>query len=241
MTHIATEAAQARAARLAGAMFLLINATGIFSEIFVRGSLLRGNITQVAQNIISSEPLYRLSIVGDLVTFTGVLVLIWALYVLLRPVNRNVALLAVFLRIVETPVGAAATVASLIAVRLLSSAEYLKVFEADELHALSRLARDAFGFGQDVGFIFVGLGSTVFAYLLLRSRYIPRILAAWGMFASLLFAIYNLVIIVFPGVEETLIMYLSFAPMGIYEIGTGLWLLLKGAKIQVGLASAARR
>ena len=60
-------------------MFLFINATGIFSEIFVRGSLLSGDVTQVAQNIISSERLYRLSIVGDLVTFTGVLVLIWAL------------------------------------------------------------------------------------------------------------------------------------------------------------------
>ncbi len=238
-TNTATEAAQARAARLAGAMFLFINATGIFSEIFIRGSLLKGDTTQVAQNIISSEPLYRLSIVGDVVTFTGVLVLIWALYLLLKPVNRNLALLAVFLRIVETPVGVAATVASLIAVRLLSSADYLKVFEADELHALSRLARDAFGFGQDVGFIFVGLGSTLFAYLLLRSRYIPRILAAWGMFASLLFAIYNLVIIVFPGAEETLIMYVSFAPMGIYEIGTGLWLLLKGATIQVDSDSAA--
>ena len=79
MTTTASETAQARAARLAGAMFLFINATGIFSEIFVRGSLLSGDVTQVAQNIISSERLYRLSIVGDLVTFTGVLVLIWAL------------------------------------------------------------------------------------------------------------------------------------------------------------------
>ena len=66
MTNTATEAAQARAARLAGAMFLFINAVGIFSEIFVRGSLLSGDVTQVARNIISSELMYRLSIVGDL-------------------------------------------------------------------------------------------------------------------------------------------------------------------------------
>lgn len=238
MTNTATEAAQARAARLAGAMFLFINATGIFSEVFVRGSLLSGEVTQVAQNIIESERLFRLSIVGDLVTFAGVLVLVWALYVLLRPVNRDLALLAVLLRIVETPVGVAATVNSLIAVRLLSSAEYLEVFEAGQLHALSRLARNAFGFGQDVGFIFVGLGSTVFAYLLLRSRYIPRILAGWGVFASLLFTTYNFWIIVFPGIVETL-MYVSFAPMGIYEITLGFWLLIKGAKIQPTFASAA--
>ena len=237
MTNTATEAAQARAARLAGAMFLFINATGIFSEVIVRGSLLSGDVTQVAQNIIRSERLYRLSIAGDLVMFTGGLVLIWALYVLLRPVNRDLALLAVFLRIVETAVSVAATVASLIAVRLLSGAEYLNVFGAGELHALSRLARNAFGLGFDVGFIFTGLGSAVFAYLLLRSRYVPRVLAAWGVFASLLFATYNLVIIVFPGAVETL-MYVSFAPMGIYEIPLGLWLLIKGAKIQASFASA---
>ena len=238
MTTTTMEVTQARAARLAGAMFLFINATGIFGEVFVRGSLLSGDTTQAAQNIIASERLYRLSIVSDLAMFTGVLVLIWALYVLLRPVNRDLVLLAAFLRVVEIPVGVAATVNSLIAVQLLSSAKYLEVFEAGQLHALSRLARNAFGFGQDVGFIFVGFGSTVFAYLLLRSRYIPRILAGWGVFASLLFTTYNFSIIVFPGVEGTL-MYVSFAPIGIYEIVLGFWLLLRGAKIQARVAGAA--
>lgn len=238
MTNTNAVAAQARAARLAGAMFLFVNAIGIFAEVFVRGSLLSGDVTQVAQNIIDSERLYRFSIVSDLAMLTGGLVLIWALYVLLRPVNRDLALLAVFLRIVETAVTAAATVGSLIAVRLLGGAEYLNVFESGELHALSRLARNAFGFGQDVGFIFLGLGSAVFAYLLLRSRYIPWILAGWGVFASLLLATYNLVIIVFPGAVETL-MYVSLAPMGIYEITLGFWLLIRGAKIPASLASAA--
>ncbi len=238
MTNTNAVAAQARAARLAGAMFLFVNAIGIFAEVFVRGSLLSGDVTQVVQNIIDSERLYRFSIVSDLAMLTGGLVLIWALYVLLRPVNRDLALLAVFLRIVETAVTAAATVGSLIAVRLLGGAEYLNAFESGELHALSRLARNAFGFGQDVGFIFLGLGSAVFAYLLLRSRYIPRILAGWGVFASLLLATYNLVIIVFPGAVETL-MYVSLAPMGIYEITLGFWLLIRGAKIPASLASAA--
>jgi len=237
MTDTATQAAQARAARLAGAMFLFVNATGIFAEVFVRGSLLSGDATQVAQNIIDSERLYRLSIASDLIMLTGGIVLIWALYLLLRPVSRELALLAVFLRIVETAVSVGATVASLIAVRLLGSADYLSVFEAGEVHALSRLARIAFGFGQDVGFIFLGLGSAVFAYLLLRSRYIPRVLAGLGIFASLLLATYNLVIIVVPA--ATTLMYVSLVPMGIYEIATGLWLLTKGVKVQAGSTSAA--
>lgn len=231
VTNTATEVSQIRAARLAGAMFLFINATGFFSEIFVRESLRRRDAAQVAQNIIDSERLYRLGIVGDLVMFTGVLVLIWALYVLLRPVNRDLAVLAALLRIIEVPVGVAATLNSLIAVQLLSSAKYLEVFEAGQLQALSRLARNAFGYGQDIGFIFVGLGSMVFAYLLLKSRYIPRILAWCGLFAGLLFTAYNFWIIVIPGMGATF-MYASFAPIGIYEIVLGFWLLSRGAKIQ---------
>jgi hypothetical protein len=231
MTNTTGEVAQTRAARIAGAMFLFVSATGIFSEIFVRGSLLSGDAAQVAQNIVGSERLYRLGIAVDLITFAGVLVLVWALYLLLRPVNRDLALVAGLFRIIEAPVAAAASIGGLIAVQSLSGAEYLEVFEAGELHALSRLARNVFGFGQDVGFIFLGLGSAVFAYLLFKSRYVPRVLAGWGVFASLFFAVYNLVIVVFPDLVETL-MYVALAPMGLYEIPLGLWLVTKGARIR---------
>lgn len=237
MTNSSTEAAQARAARLAGAMFLFVNAAGIFAEVFVRGSLLNGDAAQVAQNIVDAERLFRLGIVSDLVMYAGGLVLIWALYVLLRPVNRDLALLAAVFRLVETAVSVAAVLGSLIAVQLLVGAEYLSAFEASELYALSRLARTVFGFGQDVGFIFLGLGSAVFAYLLLKARYVPRILAGWGVFASLLLVIYNLAIVVFPEAVDTL-MYVAIAPMGLYEIPIGFWLLLKGADIRPASARA---
>ncbi len=237
MTKTVGEVTQARAAKIAGAMFLFVNATGIFAEVFVRGSLLSDDATETAQNIIDAELLYRLSIASDLIMLTGVIVLIWALYVLLRSVHRELALLAVFLRIVETAVTVGGTVASLVALRLLTSADYPMVFEAGELHGLSRLARSAFGFGQDVGFIFLGLGSACFAYLLFRSRYIPRVLAAWGIFASLLLATYDLVIVVVPA--ATTLMYVCLGPMGIYEIATGLWLLTKGAKVQASSTRAS--
>ena len=238
MSNAATEVTQARAARLAGAMFLFVNAAGIFAEVFVRGTLLRGDATQAAENIIGSERLFRLGILADVAIFPGGIVLIWALYVLLRSVNRDLALLAVLLRVVEMAVNVTAIIGSLIAVRLLSNAEFLTVFEAGELHALSRTARYVFGFGQDIGFVFLGLGSAVFAYLLLRARYIPVVLAGWGVFASLLLAIYNLLIIVFPEAVETF-MYVVLAPMGLYEIPLGFWLLIKGARIDPPPTGAA--
>jgi hypothetical protein len=81
---------------------------------------------------------------------------------------------------------------------------------------------------MNVGFILLGLGSTVFAYLLLKSRYVPKALAAWGIFSSLLLAVGTLAIMVFPGLGAVGLAYMM--PMGIYEVGPGLWLLIKGIR-----------
>ena len=239
MTNANPEAAQARAARLAGAIYLITMATAIFGETFVRGTLfVSGDATQTAQNIIESEQLFRISIATDLITFTGVVVLIWSLYVLLRPVDRNLALLAVLLRLVEVAIHYVAILGSVVALKLLSGADYLQTFDGSQLHSLARLAVSAQGAGVNLGFVLLGLGSTVFAYLLLRSGYVPKALAGLGIFASLLLATAAVSIIVFPAVARPF--YLpAMAPMGIYEITLGFWLLIKGANLQSNSASSA--
>jgi Domain of unknown function (DUF4386) len=238
MTNTIPDAAQAKAARLAGAMYLITMATAIFGQSFVRGSLLvRGDATQTAQNIIGSERLFRVGIAADIVTFTGVGVLIWALYVLLRPVGRNLALLAVLLRLVEVAIHYVATLFSLGALILLSGAGYLTTFDAGQLHSLFRVALSVQGAGLNLGFVLLGLGSAVFAYLLWRSRYVPKALAAWGVFSSLLLMTSAITVIVFPAVGPFVVA--AMVPMFIYEVGLGSWLLLKGARIELGPGGAA--
>lgn len=223
------EPAQRTAAKVVGFLYLFQMATAVFGQSYVRDQLIvRGDATKTAQNIIGAERLFRLSIAGDLIAYAGVLVLVWALYVLVRPVNKNLALLAVLFRVAETAVLCVATVGSLIVLRLLSGADYLKTLEVSQLHSLTMLAISAQGFGMYVGFILLGLGSTVFAYLLLRSRYIPRALAGWGIFSSLVLAIVTLAMMVFPGLAALGLTYMM--PIGIYEVGLGLWLLVKGVQ-----------
>lgn len=83
---------------------------------------------------------------------------------------------------------------------------------------------------MNVGFILLGLGSTVFAYLLLKSRYVPKALASLGIFSSSVLAIVTWAIMVFPSLGDILgLAYM--APMGIYEVGLGLWLLVKGIQV----------
>jgi uncharacterized membrane protein YkgB len=72
--------------------------------------------------------------------------------------------------------------------------------------------------------------------LWLKSRYIPRGLAWLGIFGSLLMAIMSLVTMVFPVVWDRVgIMYMM--PMGLYEIGLGFWLLIKGIKVSTAQQS----
>src|SRR5260370_39342493 len=94
MTHSTIEPAQHTAAKVAGFLYVFQMAIAIFGQSYVRGQLIvRRDATQTAQNIIGAERLFRLSIAGDLVVYTTVIVLIWALYVVVRPVNKNLALL----------------------------------------------------------------------------------------------------------------------------------------------------
>ena len=222
--------AQHTAARVIGILYPIQMATGIFGEVFARGQLIvSGDPTKTAENIMASEQLFRLSIAGDLITYILVMVLTWALYVLLRPVNTHLALLGAFFRLSELAVLCVATVNSLVVLRLLSGAAYLRTFDPNQLHSLVMLAYNTQGQGMMVGFILLGLGSAVFAYLLLRSRYVPKVLAALGIFSSLLLALGTLVIIVFPSLGFIGMSYMM--PMGIYEVGLSFWLLIKGIKV----------
>ena len=230
MTQSEIEPAQHTAAKVAGVLYLVQMAVAIFGESFVRGRLIvAGDAAQTAQNIVAHERLFRLSIAGDLFVYISVIVLIWTLYVVLRPVNRNLAVLAVILRLAENAVLCAGTVTAAVALRLLSRPDYLKTFEVSQLQSLAKLALTTQGLTMNVAFILLGLGSTVFAYLFLKSHYIPRALAAWGIFASLILAILTWLIIVFPGLGTALgLIYM--VPMFIYEVGLGLWLVVKGIR-----------
>ena len=223
------EPAQHTAARIVGIIYPIQMATGIFGEMVARGQLIvRGDPARTAENIIANERLFRLGIAGDLITYILVMVLTWALYVLLRPVNRNLALLGAFFRLSELAVLCIATVNSLVVLRLLSGAAYLKPFQTSELHSLVMLAYTTQGLGMSVGFILLGLGSAIFAYLLLKSRYVPKALALLGIFGALLLAFGSLAIIVFPTLGRAGMSYMM--PMGIYEVVLGFWLLIKGIR-----------
>ncbi|HEV8579599.1 MAG TPA: DUF4386 domain-containing protein [Thermoanaerobaculia bacterium] len=225
----ALEPMQHTAARLAGFLYLLTNATAIFA-FAIRGRLIvRGDVVRTAKNIAASERLFRAGIVAELVTIAAVIMLIVALYVVLKPVSRNVALLAAFWRLAENFILVVVVLSEFAVLRLLGGGDTLQAVDTRELQALAYTFLRVYGDGFRIGFMFLGLGSAAFAYLWLKSRYIPRWLAALGLVASLLMAVVEMSVMVFPDLASVVGMA-YMAPMGLFEIGGGLWLLIKGIR-----------
>ena len=196
---------QRKAARVVGFAFLAAMTVAVFAEFHVRGHLVvANNAVDTARHIMTHERLFRVDTASHLLAVAIDLALIAGLYVVLKPVNRNLALFAVFLRLVETTVDAAMTLSDFDVLRLLSGADYLRVFETDRLQSLARLSLGAHGAGNTVVFLFLGLGSTVFSYLWFKGHYIPRALAALGGFGSLLLAAGSFTFIIYPGLTAIL-------------------------------------
>jgi hypothetical protein len=226
--NIATvDASQRKAAKVAGLAYLLAIPPALFAEFHVSGQLIAaGSATETARNILAHERLFRLGIAANLSVFALDVVLIVALYTLLAPVNRHLALLAAAWRLIETAVLVVAVLSDFEVLRILGDADYLQVFDADRLHALARLSIGAHGAGYSVGLLFFGLGSTTFCWLLLRSGYIPKALAALGLFSSLLIAACMFAFIVFPELARTLSVAYYGGPIFLFELAVGLWLVL---------------
>ena len=233
MTISAIDESQRKAARVVGFCYLFAMALGVFAVSYVRGHLIvPDNAAQTAWNIMAHERLFRLGIASYLVCMLSDAALLTALYVILKRVDQNLALFAACLRLVETVMGVVATLNSFDVLRLLSGADYLQAFRTDQLQALARIPISAFGAGINASFVFLGLGSTVFGYLWFKSNYIPRALAALGVFGSLLLATGSFAFIIFPKLADWA-EPAYFAPLGVFEVTMGFWLLLKGLRPSV--------
>jgi len=229
MTNSAINESQRKAARVVGITFLLAIAIVVVANYGITFRLIiPGNAVDTARNIVAHETLFRINIACNLIYVVNILILLSALYVVLKPMNRNLALVAAFCRLIYALMWALFALNMLGALRLLGDAAYLEVFKADQLQALARLNLTASFDGYYVGLPFWGLASTICSYLLFRSRYIPGALAAFGVISSAWCVFCAFAFIVFPHFGSTVNAYWFDMPMLIFEIVLGFWLLIKG-------------
>jgi hypothetical protein len=231
MTISAIDESQRKAAKVAGSVCLVTMAVVIFANFGIHARLMvAGNAAATAQNIMAHERLFRIGIACGLIYGAGLVVLLTALYVILKPVSPGLALLAAFWRLVYALMWILMTLNLFEALRLLSGGEYLRVFEAERLQALARLYLGGRFDVYYVGLLFYALASTVCSYLWFKSHYIPRALAAWGVIASVFCAACTFLFIIFPNFARVVNLWWFDSPMGIFEMALSVWLLFKGLR-----------
>jgi hypothetical protein len=210
----------------------------MFSQMYVPARIVvAGDTAATARHLVALQGLYRAGIVVDILVFVSDVVLAWAFYELLKPVDAALARLGAFLRIADAAILAGVTLNGVVSLRLLSGADYLQGISPEQLQGLARLFMGMRGTGLYIGFVFLGAGSTLFAYLLYKSRYVPRVLAGWGMFASPLLALGSLATLLSPWFAAHASLP-SMVPMFFYEVPMGLWLVIKGVQMPAATASA---
>jgi hypothetical protein len=236
-TMTAPDAIERRWARVVGFSYLFALLPSVFAEFYVSGRLVSDNAVTTAQNIIAHERLFRLGLASNLLVFAANVLLVTALYVVLERVNRRLALLAVFFRLIETTILIVAVLNDFYVLRLLSGASYLTTVNPDELAALARVSIGAHSSAYGVALLLFGFGSPVFCYLWLRSGYIPKSLAVWGLLASAWIGICSFAFVVFPDLRQVITIGYYGGPIFLFELTIGLWLLFKG--IQQGALTSS--
>jgi len=222
---------QRTAAKVAGFSGLFAVAIVVFANYGLLNPLVvPGDAAETARNIVAHERQLRLTVTCFLIYSAVVVVLLAALYVILKPVNPGLALVGAFFRLVFALLWLLTTFNLLSALRLLGSASYLQVFEADRLQALARLDLAANFDAYYVGLPFFGLAATVCSYLWFKSNYIPRALAAFGVISSAWCVICAFVFLIFPNFNKTVNDYWFDSPMAIFELVLSFWLLFKGIR-----------
>jgi len=218
-------------ARMAGLGYLVIIVSGIYAEFFVRSSLIvPGDATATASNIAASQVLFRTAIAGEFVMLLCDVGVALALYAVFRGFSRSLALLAAFFRLVHAAVVGANLLNTYMPLLLLGGASGLSAFGAEQRYALALMFLTAHGYGYAVGLVFFGACCAVLGYLVLRSRYVPRVLGVLLLVAAVGYVADSLArtLLLDYASAETVFAALVFAPAFIAELSFALWLLIKG-------------
>lgn len=222
---------QRKAAKVAGLLYIITFATVVYANFGIHERLIvRGDAALTAQNILAHETLFRIGVACDLIYSAGLIGLIAALYVILKPVSPGLAFVSTLWKLVYAVAWLVMSLQFLDALRLVHGPDYLRVFDPKQLQGLARLYLAAQFDRYYGGLLFYALGGTVASYLFLKSRFIPKVLAAIGVIAFAWCAFCAFVFFIFPGFTKLVNLWWFDTPMGLFELALSFWLLFKGLK-----------
>ncbi|MGD0547772.1 MAG: DUF4386 domain-containing protein [Terracidiphilus sp.] len=172
-------------ARLTGVLYLINGMTYSYADGLAHGRIqVKDDAAATAHNILANGSLLQLSFAYGLIATVAYIAVTFLLYELLKPVNRSVSLLAAFFSMAGCTVGAFGFLFTIAPLTILSGAPYLSVFKAEQLQALALLSLNSSAIVADISFVFFGCYCILLGSLILRSRFMPRIIGAFLIIAG---------------------------------------------------------
>jgi hypothetical protein len=204
-------------ARVAGVLYLVIIAFGLFAEVVVRGRLIvPGDAAATADNILASETLFRAGLAADLIVFLADVALAILLYRIFRPVDKVLSMLAAAFRLTQT---------AIIALNLLNMLTALLILRDGGSQSLALTFLDAHKYGYLLGLTFFGVSTVIAGYLAYRSNRFPKTLGILLGLAGLGYLTDSFSFFLNPGYDGSA-SAIVLAPAVVAELWLALWLLL---------------
>jgi hypothetical protein len=218
-------------ARIGGVLYLVLIGLGIYLQIVMGRVIVSGDPAATAANLTAMESQWRLAVAAELLALACVTALTMIYFVLLRPVSRELNLLATFLRLVGIAVEVMATSSLAAALFPLASAPYLTAFTPDQRHALAYLAIKTHGHGYALALLFFGFTFLFHGRLIFSSGYLPKVIGLLIQVAGAAYLINSFALFLAPAFQSR-IFPVILLPAFVAETSLCLWLLVKGVNVE---------
>ena len=224
-----SDSTQRRAARLAGLAYLGNYSFAVAGFVGMGPLVSTGELTQRATAIAASEQLHRAALTSMAISWVILSLQAYVLYVTLKPVHPHIARFAGILQGSQAVVGAVSLMFGFALLRAYTASP-AGAFQADAgAEALLAVLNAAYESGFNVAMLFFAPASLLFFLLFHRAGYLPRFLSIIGLIGSALMIVATIAgMIQLPGTR--LMTMVAWAPMGVAEVGTALWLAIKGIR-----------
>jgi hypothetical protein len=226
--------------RLAGLFFLLIAITGGWGYAYLRTSVfVPGDATATVANVMASEFLFRLAIVLSLVSQVLSVFLGLTLFQLFKEIHKVLATVLFVSMLMSAGITIVNQLNNFGVLLVLSGADYLKAFTAEQIKAIAFLFMRLAGSGQGLLEIFWTPYFFAFGLLAIKSKYLPKVLGILLITMSVTYAVNIYTKFLIPTFHPLMFTRMAIGLGALGGIPTMLWLLIKGARVEASDKRAA--
>ena len=214
-------------ARIAAALYLVVIAAGIIAQMVIGGKLIvDGDAAMTANNILAHKDLFQLGFTVYLIEMTCQIAYTVLFYILLKPVDRNVALLALVFSLIGCTIKTLSRLFYIAPLLVLGNSPYLTIFSVGQLQALALLLLNVNDLAAGIALAFFGVSTFLNGWLIFRSAFLPQVLGVISMLAGL-----GWLTFLYPPLGNQLFMYILLLGL-IGSVSIIVWLLAKGVNVE---------